>query len=80
VKRGRDLYAEICDLEHRAMHMLKRLRDLKGGELLALRHYADGLEPSAETDLVLGTATLVAAERYFAKAGKKQKRRATQVL
>lgn len=78
MKRGREIHKELSKLDEGAL--LKRVRDLKGGDLLALSHYADGLEPSAETDLVLGTVTLVAAERYFAKARKKQTKKAKEVL
>jgi hypothetical protein len=77
MKRGREIYKELSRLDDAAL--LKRMRDLKGGELLALMHYADGLEASGETDLVTGTATLVAAERYFAKARKKQTKKAKEV-
>ena len=78
MKRGREIYGGLSRLDEAAL--LKRMRDLKGGELLALMHYADGLEPSAEVNLVIGTATLVAAERYLAKARKKQAKKAKEVL
>jgi hypothetical protein len=61
----------------------KALAKLKGQELDALIHYAEGLEASDGRDEMIGTALLVAAQRYLdkvrAKAAKKA-RRARRIL
>ena len=78
MKKGREIYQELARLDEGAL--LKRVRDLKSAELLALMHYAEGLEPDQVNELMVGTALLIAAERYFARARKKQNRRVRRIL
>lgn len=78
MKRGRELFIELSALEEAAM--IKRVHELKGAEMAALAHYMQGLEATEEVDRLLGTVFVVGAFRYFAKARKKQARRARRIL
>ena len=78
MKQGRKLHAEMLSLDEAAM--LKRMRALKSSQLASLVHYTEGTPGSSMLELIQGTALIVAAERYLAKARRKQMKKAKEVL
>lgn len=80
MKEGRDLFARVISAQG---GMVKAIGGFKGRELGELIRYAEGLERSDGRDEVIGTALIVAAERYLTKArakAAKKARRARRIL
>ncbi len=71
-------YKEMAD--DTATERLARLERMKGIELDALMHYAEGREASPLRDEVIGLVLVVAGERYLAKKAAKAARKAKQIL
>jgi hypothetical protein len=59
---------------------LERLEGMKGVELTALMHYAEGREESPTRDQVIGLVLVVAGERYLAKQAAKAAKRTKRIL
>ena len=59
---------------------LARLEGMKGVELTALMHYAEGREESPTRDQVIGLVLVVAGERYLAKQAEKAAKKAKRIL
>ncbi len=59
---------------------VKLLEGMKGGELAALLHYAEGREPTPTRDSVMGLVLVVAGERYLSKAEAKAEKKAKRIL
>lgn len=78
MKRGLKIYADVIHLD--AVEMLKHMRTLKGHELARLVKFTGSFTQTPQLELVLGTAMLVASERYFDKALKKQTKKAKAIL
>jgi hypothetical protein len=80
VKNGRDAFAKVISAE---CGMGKAVARLKGRELDALIHYAEGLGDEDGPNEIIGAALIVAAGRYLsrvrAKAAKRA-RRAKKIL
>lgn len=80
MKQGRDLFAHVIASQG---GVAPAIRKLKGRQLAALIHYAEGLGDEDGPNDIIGTAVIVAAERYFAKTAKKaakKARRAKRIL
>lgn len=77
---GRELFARVISAEG---GLAAEIRKLKGRELAALIHYAEGLADDDGRDEVIGQGLIVAAERYLKKArekAEKKARRAKRIL
>ena len=59
---------------------LAYLEGMKGVQLSALMHYAEGLAESTMRDQVMGLLLVVAAERYLAKQKAKVNKRVKRIL
>ena len=59
---------------------LARLEGMKGVELTALMHYAEGREEGPTRDQVIGLVLVVAGERYLAKQSAKSAKRTKRIL
>lgn len=79
MKTGRYLYTNLSAAA-REDQRLRILRGLKGPELAAVIHYAEGCEDCESRHEILGMALLEAAGRYVAKVKRKQKRKVRKVL
>lgn len=80
MKQGRDAFAKVIAAE---CGVAPAIRKLKGRELAALITYAEGLEDCDSRNEMIGTAIIVAANRYLARAERKaakKVRRARRIL
>lgn len=74
MKEGRHIY-ETAELAG-PKALPRFIARLKGREIAALIHYAEGLHAGNESrDEIIGTALIVAAERYLARVKAKAEKR-----
>lgn len=76
MKEGRDLFAYVLSSQ---AGLAGAIAALKGYQIAALISYAEGLPEDDGRDEVIGTALVVAAERYVQRARKKHAKRMRRV-